>query len=237
MAAGEIEGGKRVSYGARAINEGGWQAIPELAFPGGALIGCSAGFVNVPRIKGSHTAMKSGMLAAEAAFAAIQAERTADTLSDYEESLRGSWIARELKMVRNVEPLVAKHGGTFGTLLAGVDMWMRQLGIGLPFTMRHHADHETLWRKDMVAPISYPKPDGVLTFENIAEATLQVLQGIDEFFLQELNAAMEAARKKGDLDQIGKLQIQRLLSDAIRAVARITEVEELLGPAPQLLRP
>src|SRR5688572_20955728 len=120
----EIEGGRRVSYGARAINEGGWQAIPELAFPGGALIGCAAGFVNVPRIKGSHTAMKSGMLAAEAAYAAIAGpDEGAATLTAYEDSLRASWVASELKMVRNAEPLVAKYGGVAGTLLAGADMW------------------------------------------------------------------------------------------------------------------
>src|SRR3712207_5488192 len=113
-----LEGGRRASYGARAINEGGWQAFPKLAFPGGALIGCAAGFVNVPRIKGSHTAMKSGMLAAEAGFPAIAADRSGDTLEDYDAALRESWIASELKMVRNVEPLVAKWGGTIGTLLA-----------------------------------------------------------------------------------------------------------------------
>jgi electron-transferring-flavoprotein dehydrogenase len=163
-----LEGGRRVSYGARAINEGGWQSVPKLAFPGGALIGCSAGFVNVPRIKGSHTAMKSGMLAAEAAFAAIAADRQGDTLDAYPETLDRSWIAKELKMVRNVEPLVAKWGGAIGTVLAGADMWMRQLKIGLPFTMRHHPDNETLWRKDMVAPIEYPKPDGVISFDRLS---------------------------------------------------------------------
>src|SRR5215210_3850391 len=109
----EIEGGRRVSYGARAINEGGYQAIPKLVFPGGALIGCSAGFVNVPRIKGSHTAMKSGMLAAEAAYAAIAGRDDAggDTMTSYEDNLRSSWIADELKTVKNAEPLVAKYGG------------------------------------------------------------------------------------------------------------------------------
>jgi electron-transferring-flavoprotein dehydrogenase len=163
-----LEGGRRVSYGARAINEGGWQAVPKLAFPGGALIGCAAGFVNVPRIKGSHTAMKSGMLAAEAAFAAIAADRSGDELATYEESLRGSWIATELKTVRNVEPLVARFGGTMGTLLAGIDMWMRTLKIGLPFTLRHHPDNETLYRKDLVAPIAYPKPDGVISFDRLS---------------------------------------------------------------------
>ena len=163
-----LEGGRRVSYGARAINEGGWQAVPKLAFPGGALIGCAAGFVNVPRIKGSHTAMKSGMLAAEAAFAAIAAERRGDELSAYEESLRSSWIASELKTVRNVEPLVGRFGGTMGTLLAGIDMWMRTLKIGLPFTLRHHPDSETLYRKDLVPPIDYPKPDGVISFDRLS---------------------------------------------------------------------
>jgi electron-transferring-flavoprotein dehydrogenase len=115
----EIEGGKRVSYGARAINEGGWQAIPQLAFPGGALIGCAAGFVNVPRIKGSHTAMKSGMLRAEAAFDAISADRRGDVLEAYEPAVRSSWIAKELKAVRNAQPAVAHWGGTIGTCSPG----------------------------------------------------------------------------------------------------------------------
>ncbi|MEA3009809.1 MAG: electron-transferring-flavoprotein dehydrogenase [Sphingomonadales bacterium] len=163
-----LEGGRRVSYGARAINEGGWQAVPKLAFPGGALIGCSAGFVNVPRIKGSHTAMKSGMLAAEAAFAAISEERGGDTLDAYEDSLRNSWIAAELKTVRNVEPFVARFGGTAGTLLAGIDMWMRTLKIGLPFTLKHHPDSETLYRRDLVPKIDYPKPDGVISFDRLS---------------------------------------------------------------------
>ena len=128
----EIEGGKRVSYGARAINEGGWQAIPQLAFPGGALIGCAAGFLNVPRIKGSHTAMKSGMLAAEAAFEAIAADRRSDVLENYEPSVRKSWIADELKAVRNAEPAVARWGGTIGTIFAGIDMWLNFFKIPTP---------------------------------------------------------------------------------------------------------
>ncbi len=167
-----LEGGKRVSYGARAINEGGWQSVPKLTFPGGALIGCSAGFVNVPRIKGSHTAMKSGMLAAEAAFDAIAAERAGDELTVYPEALEKSWIAKELKMVRNVEPAVAKFGGTAGTLIAGADMWMRQLGIGLPFTFGHTPDHEKLWRKDQCEKIDYPKPDGVVSFDRLSSVFL-----------------------------------------------------------------
>jgi electron-transferring-flavoprotein dehydrogenase len=167
-----LEGGKRVSYGARAINEGGWQSVPKLAFPGGALIGCSAGFVNVPRIKGSHTAMKSGMLAAEAAFRAIQADRTSDELSDYQETLNASWIAEELKKVQNVEPCVDKFGGTIGTVLGGIDMWMRQLGIGLPITMKHDPDYKHMGRADMYPRIDYPKPDGVITFDRLSSVFL-----------------------------------------------------------------
>jgi electron-transferring-flavoprotein dehydrogenase len=169
-----LEGGRRVSYGARAINEGGWQSVPRLVFPGGALIGCAAGFVNVPRIKGSHTAMKSGMLAAEAAFAAISAgeDSGGDTLGAYEDALRSSWIADELKVVKNAEPLVAKYGGFAGTILAGADMWMRVLRIGLPITMRHHRDNESLWRKDLVKPIAYPKPDNVISFDRLTSVFL-----------------------------------------------------------------
>ena len=167
-----LEGGRRVSYGARAINEGGWQSIPKLAFPGGALIGCSAGFVNVPRIKGTHTAMKSGMLAAEAAFAAIQGERSSDVLDDYEANLRSSWIATELQLVKNAEPLLSKFGNTIGTALAGIDMWMRTLKIGLPFSMKHKPDAEKLWRKDASMKIDYPKPDGVISFDRLSSVFL-----------------------------------------------------------------
>ncbi len=163
-----LEGGKRVSYGARAINEGGWQSIPKLVFPGGALIGCSAGFVNVPRIKGSHTAIKSGMLAAEAAFAAIGAERTHDTLDAYETALRSSWVEKELYKVRNAEPAVAKFGGTVGTLVSGLDLWMRHLKIGLPYTMKHHRDNEQLWPANAMPKPVYPKPDGVISFDRLS---------------------------------------------------------------------
>jgi len=164
----EIEGGKRVSYGARAINEGGYQAIPELVFPGGALIGCSAGFVNVPRIKGTHTAMKSAMLAAEAAFEAIAADRSSDELKAYPEALHKSWVVKELKLVRNAQPAVARWGGTLGTLYAGLDMWLGQLGLSLPWTLKHHADNTTLRKKGDAKPIAYPKPDGVLTFDRLS---------------------------------------------------------------------
>ncbi len=169
----EIEGGRRVSYGARAINEGGWQSVPELVFPGGALIGCSAGFVNVPRIKGTHTAMKSAMLAAEAAFEALSADRSSDRLDAYPKALRSSWVAKELKLVRNVQPAVARWGGTMGTLYAGLDMWLGQLGLSLPWTLRHrHSDNETLKRKDQVRPIDYPKPDGVISFDRLSSVFL-----------------------------------------------------------------
>jgi len=164
----EIEGGRRVSYGARVINEGGYQAIPKLAFPGGALIGCSAGFVNVPRIKGTHNAMKSGMLAAEAAFDAVANERSGDILETYPAAVRSSRIERDLKMVRNAQPAVAHWGGLLGTLYAGLDMWLNYLRIGVPWTLRHKPDHTRLKRKEAVRQIDYPKPDGVLSFDRLS---------------------------------------------------------------------
>ena len=162
-----LEGGKRVAYGARVINEGGWQSVPQLAFPGGALIGCCAGFVNVPRIKGSHTAMKSGMLAAESVAAAIAAGKEHTQLDDYEENLRESWIATELQKVKNAQPAIAKLGGDFGTVLAGIDMWMRTLKIGLPFTLKHTPDYTHTHRADLHDPIVYPKPDGTISFDRL----------------------------------------------------------------------
>ena len=162
-----LEGGKRVAYGGRVINEGGWQSVPKLAFPGGALIGCAAGFVNVPRIKGSHTAMKSGMLAAESIAAAIAGGAEHSELMDYDDAVRSSWIAEELQKVKNAQPAVAKWGEDLGTVLAGIDMWMRTLKIGLPITMKHHRDHEMLQRADLHKKIAYPKPDGKLSFDKL----------------------------------------------------------------------
>lgn len=167
-----LEGGKRVSYGARAINDGGWQSVPKLAFPGGALIGCSAGFVNVPRIKGSHTAMKTGMMAAEAAFEAVQTERSHDELISYEQAYEDSWVYKELRKVRNTLPLVEKFGNFTGTLLAGITMWAEHIGIRMPFTMKHHRDNESLWRADQVKKIDYPKPDGVISFDRLSSVFL-----------------------------------------------------------------
>ncbi|MFN5781778.1 MAG: electron transfer flavoprotein-ubiquinone oxidoreductase [Novosphingobium sp.] len=167
-----LEGGRRVSYGARAINEGGWQSVPKLDFPGGALIGCSAGFVNVPRIKGSHTAMKSGMLAAEAAVAAIAAGREHDSMAEYDAAVRESWIAKELKLVQNAEPMVAKFGGDIGTVFAGIDMWLRYLKLPILPVMGHHRDCEGTERADLFKPINYPKPDGVISFDRLSSVAL-----------------------------------------------------------------
>jgi electron-transferring-flavoprotein dehydrogenase len=163
-----LKGGKRVSYGARAISDGGYQSVPKLAFPGGALIGDSAGFLNVPRIKGTHTAMKSGMMAAEAAFAAVNAGRTSDTLDAYQASYDDSWVKKELSVVRNVLPLVEKYGDLAGTILSGITMWLETLKIKVPFTMKHHPDNESLYRADIMPKPDYPKPDGVLTFDRLS---------------------------------------------------------------------
>ncbi len=164
---GTFEGGKRLAYGARAINEGGLQSVPKLAFPGGALVGCSAGFVNLPRIKGSHNAMKTGMLAAEAAFQALAAGRGNDELAAYPEAFRNSWAYRDLHKVRNVKPGL-KWGLWAGTIHGGAHMWLNDLGLGAlaGWTLRHgQADHESLKPAASMPVIDYPKPDGVLTFD------------------------------------------------------------------------
>jgi electron-transferring-flavoprotein dehydrogenase len=167
-----LKGAKRVSYGARAISDGGLQSIPKLVFPGGALIGDSAGFLNVPRIKGTHTAMKSGMMAAEAAADAILSQREHDELIAYPQAFQASWVKKELSIVRNVVPLVKKFGDFLGSGLSGITMWLEHFGLKMPFTLKHHPDHESLWRKDLVKPPVYPKPDGVLTFDRLSSVFL-----------------------------------------------------------------
>jgi electron-transferring-flavoprotein dehydrogenase len=167
---GTFEGGKRIGYGARAINEGGLQSIPKLVFPGGALIGCSAGFVNLPRIKGSHNAMKTGMLGAEAVFAALGEGRAHDELRAYPEAFRKSWVYEDLYKVRNVKPGL-KWGLWPGTLHGGLHMWLNDLGLGalVGWTLRHGmADHETLKPAAEMPKIEYPKYDGVLTFDKLS---------------------------------------------------------------------
>ncbi len=165
-----FEGGKRIAYGARAINEGGLQSIPRLVFPGGALIGCSAGFVNVPRIKGSHNAMKSGMLAAEAAAAALSVGSAGQVeLSEYPAALKKSWVYKDLHAVRNARPAL-NWGIIPGSVYGGIDMWLHHLGLGslVPWTLHNHADHSATLPASVCTPIPYPKPDGVVTFDRLS---------------------------------------------------------------------
>ncbi|MCY0154139.1 electron transfer flavoprotein-ubiquinone oxidoreductase [Hoeflea alexandrii] len=169
-----FEGAKRIGYGARAISEGGWQSVPKLVFPGGALIGCSAGFVNVARIKGSHNAVLSGMMAAEHAAEAIAAGRAQDTLDGYDAAWRASEIGKDLKKVRNVKPLWSKLGTIGGVALGGLDMWLNTLFGVSPFgTMAHgKADYAALEPAAKHKKIEYPKPDGVLTFDKLSSVFL-----------------------------------------------------------------
>jgi electron-transferring-flavoprotein dehydrogenase len=169
-----FEGAKRIGYGARAIMEGGWQSVPRLSFPGGCLVGDSAGFVNVPRIKGSHNAILSGMLCADHVFAALQAGRTNDEISSYEEAWRSSPIGYDLKRVRNVKPLWSRYGTAAGVALGGLDMWLTEIFGWSPFgTMKHgKPDHECLLPLSSVKPIKYDKPDGVLTFDKLSSVFL-----------------------------------------------------------------
>jgi electron-transferring-flavoprotein dehydrogenase len=159
-----FDGGKRIAYGARALNEGGWQSIPQLVFPGGALIGCSAGFLNVPKIKGTHTAMKSGMLAAEGVYQALQGKE-----NDYPTRLNENWVARELKVVRNIRPGF-KWGLVPGLMNAAFETYLTRGKE--PWTLHHHRDHQTLKLAKNVKPISYPKPDGKLTFDRLSSVFL-----------------------------------------------------------------
>jgi electron-transferring-flavoprotein dehydrogenase len=169
MVAELLKGGKRVAYGARAISEGGWQSIPKLVAPGVALLGCSAGLVNVPRIKGNHNAMLSGIAAAEAAAAAIKAGRSGDELADYEADLRAGPIAKDLRRVRNVKPMWSRWGMIPSLVFGGLDMWTNNLfGISLFGTLRHgKSDAAATGEAAKFPKIDYPKPDGVLSFDRL----------------------------------------------------------------------
>ncbi|MDO5641774.1 MAG: 4Fe-4S dicluster domain-containing protein, partial [Paracoccus sp. (in: a-proteobacteria)] len=164
-----LTGGKRVAYGARAISEGGWQSVPKLVFPGGALLGCSAGLVNVPRIKGNHNAMLSGIAAANAAAAAIAGGREGDELTDYESDLRSGPVARDLRPVRNVKPVWSRLGLSASLLLGGFDMWVASLTGWNPLgTWKHgRTDAEATGKARDHKPIDYPKPDGKLSFDRL----------------------------------------------------------------------
>ena len=168
MVAELLKGGKRVAYGARAISEGGWQSMPKMVAPGVALLGCSVGMVNVPRIKGNHNAMLSGKAAAEAAYAAITAGREGDELSDYEAEVRGGAIGKDLKKVRNVKPMWSKFGLVASLMAGGADMWANTFGLTVLGTLRHRKSDAaaTGLAKDF-APIDYPKPDGKLSFDRL----------------------------------------------------------------------
>jgi electron-transferring-flavoprotein dehydrogenase len=168
-----FEGGKRLAYGARALTEGGWQSVPKLVFPGGALLGCAAGFMNVPRIKGSHNAMLSGALAAEHVAAALKAGRANDELAEYDAAWRSSAIGADLWKVRNAKPLWSRLGTFFGIPLGGLDMWTNTMGFS-PFGTLGHGkpDWATLKPAAQYAPIAYPKADGKLTFDRLSSVFL-----------------------------------------------------------------
>jgi electron-transferring-flavoprotein dehydrogenase len=169
-----LEGGKRIGYGARALTEGGLQSVPKLVFPGGALVGCGAGFMNVPRIKGSHNAIKTGMLAAEAVASALAAGRSGDEISEYEQSWRASHVYKDLNRVRNVKPLWSKFGTIVGVPLAAIDMWTNQLfGFSFLGTLKHgKPDYATLKSATESRKIVYPKPDGVISFDKLSSVFL-----------------------------------------------------------------
>jgi len=176
MVAELLKGGKRVAYGARAISEGGWQSIPQTAFPGGCLLGCSAGLVNVPRIKGNHNAMHSGIEAAEAAHAAIKAGRGGDTLMEYDVALKAGPVGKDLKRVRNVKPLWSKYGLLTSLAVGGLDMWTNNLfGLSLLGTLRHgKSDAAATEEASKHKPIDYPKPDGKLSFDRLTNVSFSM---------------------------------------------------------------
>jgi electron-transferring-flavoprotein dehydrogenase len=165
-----FENGRRISYGARALNEGGFQSLPDLVFPGGCIIGCSAGFMNVPKIKGSHTAMKTGMLAAEAAFDQLISETPAPVLDAYPKAVENSWIYPELYKVRNIRPSFAKWGFWGGMAYSAVDTYI--FGGKAPWTFKNHADHSCLKPAADMPEITYPKPDGKISFDRLSSVFL-----------------------------------------------------------------
>jgi len=188
-----LKGGSRLSYGARAINEGGMQAWPEMIFPGGAFMGCSAGMVNVPRIKGSHNAMKSGMLAAEAAFFALGQHSEQRLLHDYPSALRRSWLWHDLDAVRNIKPMLTKFGTWGGSLLGGMEMWLAAFKVRLPWTLQHQlADHACTQEAKDMPRIDYPKPDGVYSFDKLNSISLSNIahEGNQPCHLQLLDATV-----------------------------------------------
>jgi electron-transferring-flavoprotein dehydrogenase len=172
MVAELLKGGKRVAYGARAISEGGFQSMPQLEFPGGALLGCAAGMVNVPRIKGNHNAMLSGIAAAEAAIDAIKADRSGDLLQGYDDAVRKGEIGNDLKKVRNVKPLWSKYGLLASLGIGGMDMWMNTFGTGVLGTLKHgKSDAEATEEASKHKEITYPKPDGTLSFDRLTNVS------------------------------------------------------------------
>ncbi|QBF30405.1 electron transfer flavoprotein-ubiquinone oxidoreductase [Thalassococcus sp. S3] len=175
MVADLLKGGKRIAYGARAISEGGYQSMPKMVAPGVALLGCSVGMVNVPRIKGNHNAMLSGKAAAEAAFAAIQDGRSADELTAYEEDVRNGAIGKDLKKVRNVKPIWSKYGLTASLAMGGFDMWTNTLGFSLLGTMAHgKSDADATEEASKHKEIEYPKPDGTLSFDRLTNVSFSM---------------------------------------------------------------
>jgi electron-transferring-flavoprotein dehydrogenase len=175
MVADLLKGGKRIAYGARAISEGGWQSMPKAVAPGVALLGCSVGLVNVPRIKGSHNAILSGKAAAEAAHRALQAGRSGDELADYNAELKDGPIGRDLRRVRNVKPLWSKYGLLASVGLGGVDMWANQVGLTVLGTLKHgKSDAAATGEARNFRPIDYPKPDGVLSFDRLTNVSFSM---------------------------------------------------------------
>jgi electron-transferring-flavoprotein dehydrogenase len=198
-----LEGGRRIAYGARAITEGGFQSVPKLTFPGGALVGCAAGFVNVPRIKGSHNAILSGMLAAEHVAEAIAAGRAHDEIAEYEAGWRVSQVGKDLRRVRNVKPLWSKFGTLGGVALGGLDMWTNTLGFSLFGTLSHgQPDYATTLPAKDCRPIPPPKFDGTITFDRLSSVFL-ASTAHDEDQPVHLRVADLALQKSSELDVYG----------------------------------